>query len=174
MKRNQDRTREVLPRREEEVDILLTGSMAVDDESDVEEIMSDQDGSGETFDPKEAAEGGLSYTPPQDPPVVPSEDPEGIEVAAGFAPSMEETDPDAQIVPNRINEADLEIEEDVQLALEYNSETAHLTDVSVVVHRGVVHLHGTVPGEDDVALVYEVVSDLAGVVRVVNHLEVEE
>ena len=43
--------------------------------------------SDETTDPNVAAQEGLPWVPPIDPPVVPSRDPQGAEVAAGFASS---------------------------------------------------------------------------------------
>ncbi len=87
---------------------------------------------------------------------------------------MEDTDPDVRILPDRIDGTDLEMQEDVGLALRYNSETAHLTDVSVLVDGGVVKLYGTVPSEYDIGRVYAIVSDLEGVIRVVSHLEVAD
>jgi hypothetical protein len=137
--------------------------------------MGDQRGTGRTYQPQKAVEEGLSYTPPRDPPTVPSEDdPQGSEMAAGFAPSMEDTDPNARILPDRIDQADLEIQEDIGQALRYNSETAHLDGISALVHRGIVRLQGSVPTEDDLALVYAIVSELEGVDRVVSHLEVTD
>jgi hypothetical protein len=133
----------------------------------------EQQGMGQTYDPLKAAEEGLSYTPPRDPPVIPSEnDPWGIEMAAGFAPSMEDTTPDERVLPDRIERSDLEIQEDIGLALRYNSETTNLNNVSALVNQGVVSLYGTVPDEQDAAQVYRIVSGLEGVVNVINHLEV--
>jgi hypothetical protein len=165
--------REVPPEQGERSSIIVVGGTGWSDDAEVQEIMGNQRGTGRTYQPQKAVEDGLSYTPPRDPPTVPSEDaPQGSEVAAGFAPSMEDTDPDRRRLPHRIDHADLEIQEDVGLALRYNSETAHLGDVSALVHRRVVSLYGTVPSQDDIALVYAVVSDLEGVVRVISHLEV--
>ena len=48
-----------------------------------------QDGIGQTFNAQRAAAQGLSYTPPADPPTILSEgDPQGVEIAAGFAHSI--------------------------------------------------------------------------------------
>jgi hypothetical protein len=147
----------------------------MEDDDSVQEIMGDQRGSGQTYQPQKAVEEGLSYTPPRDPATVPSEDdPQGSEIAAGFAPSMEDTNPDARNLPDRIDQADLEMQEDIGLALRYNSETAHLGDISALVNRGIVSLHGTVPSEDDLALVYAIVSELEGVERVISRLEVAD
>ena len=123
--------------------------------------------------PPKAAEEGLSYTPGHDPATVPSErDPQSNEVAAGFAASMEETDPGVRVLPGRIERSDQEIESHVRLVLRYNSETAHLRHVSPQVEGGVVSLHGTVPTKHDIAQVYAIVSSLEGVVRLVSNLEV--
>jgi hypothetical protein len=160
---------------EEGPPIIAEEDTSWNDDADVQEIMGNQHGTGRTYQPRKAAEEGLSYTPPRDPPTVPSEDdPQGSEIAAGFASSMEESDPDRQKLPDRIDRSDLEIQEDVGLALRYNSETADLDDVSALVNRGVVSLYGTVPSEDDIALVYDVVSELEGVVEVISHLEVAD
>lgn len=165
---------EVPPVREEGPAIIVAGDTDWDNES-VKEITDNQRGTGRTYQPQKAVEEGLSYTPPRDPPTIPSEDdPQGSEMAAGFASSMEDTDPDLRILPDRIDRADLEIEEDIGLALRYNSETAHLGTISALVNQGVVSLYGTVPSEDDIARVYAIVSDLVGVVRVISHLEVGE
>jgi hypothetical protein len=164
---------EAPPVGEEGAPIIAGEDRSWNDDPDVQEIMGNQHGTGRTYQPRKAVEEGLSYTPPRDPPTVPSEDaPQGSEIAAGFAPSMEDSDPDRRKLPDRIDRADLEIQEDVGLALRYNSETADLDDVSALVNRGVVSLYGTVPSEDDIALVYAVVSDLEGVVKVISHLEV--
>jgi hypothetical protein len=163
------------PMREEGSSIIIAGNTAWNDDPDVQEIMGNQRGTGRTYQPQKAVEEGLSYTPPRDPPTVPSEeDPQGSEVAAGFAPSMEDTNPDVRILPDRIDGTDLERQEDVALALRYDSETAHLTDVSVLVDGGIVKLYGTVPSEDDIGKVYAIVIDLEGVIRVVSHLEVAD
>jgi UDPglucose--hexose-1-phosphate uridylyltransferase len=161
------------PMREEGSFIIVAGNTAWNDDADVQEIMGTQRGTGRTYQPQKAVEEGLSYTPPRDPPTVPSQDnPQGSEMAAGFASSMESTDPDVQVLPDRIDRADLEIQEEIGPALDYNSETAHLDDISALVNRGVVSLYGTVPSEDDIALVYAIVSDLEGVARVISYLEV--
>jgi osmotically-inducible protein OsmY len=85
---------------------------------------------------------------------------------------MEDTDPDERVLPDRVDRGDLEIQEDVGLALQYNSETAHLTDLTALVNGGVVRLYGPVRSEDDIARAYAIVSELEGVKRVISHLKV--
>lgn len=158
---------------DEEPAIYVAGYEDDSDASLAEEGFDTGRETGRTYEPQKAVEEGLSYTPPRDPPTVPSdEDPQGSEMAAGFAASMEDTDPDERILPERIEKGDLEIQEDVGLALRYNSETAHLNDLVALVSQGAVRLYGTVPAEDDIARVYDIVSDLVGVDRVISHLEV--
>jgi osmotically-inducible protein OsmY len=118
---------------------------------------------------------GLTYTPPTDPPVLPSaDDREGLDIAAGFALSMEDSDPDVEMLPEGIDNNDLDLEDDVYEAIRFNSETQNLTDVRVRAGNGVVALFGTVPDDQDLERLVDLVEDLEGVQRVLNHLVVEE
>lgn len=136
----------------------------------IENIIDTQHTDGSTNDPFVAEEQGMVYTPPSDPPVLPSDDPQGAEVAAGFAQSMEESNPDVERLPDRVDNQDYDLEEDVAVSLQNNSETGHLENVRVRVRNGVVLLAGTVFSEDDISIVEEQVRDLDGVVEVVNEL----
>lgn len=127
-----------------------------------------------TSDELEATEEGISYQAPSDPPVVPSDDLEGVDIAAGFAPSMEEAHPDSEILPETVEMGDLELQQHVCTVLRDNSETAHLTDIEVLVSRGIVVLRGPVADEQDIAIVDDMVSDLDGVRAVRNELRVVE
>jgi hypothetical protein len=145
----------------------------IEEELAVDELIDTQHTEGHTYNPQQAAEEGLTYTPPSDRPVVPSEDDlQGAEIAAGFAPSMEDSAPGAEVLPPRVNNNDLDLQDNVYLALRNNSETGHLTNVKVQVNQGVVSLLGTVFSEDDLPRVYTIVSGLDGVVEVRNHLTV--
>jgi hypothetical protein len=151
---------------EEDVDI--------EEELTDEEVFDRQQDEGHTYDPYEADDQGLTYTPPTDPPVMlVDEDPTGVEVATGFALSMEETDPSVEDLPADVDNNDLDIQEDIEQALRYNSETMHLDNIHVEVSDGVVTLTGTVPTMDDLGLVYEIVYDMDGVVEVHSDLETE-
>ena len=159
--------------REDDSEIIVAGGESTVDLSlEGEEINGERE-TGRTYEPRKATEEGLSYTPPRDPATLPDDDdPQGSEVAAGFAPSMEDTDPDERILPDQVDRGDLEIQEDVGLALRYNSETGHLTDLTALVNGGVVRLYGSVRSEDDIARAYSIVSELEGVKRVISHLKV--
>ena len=134
-----------------------------------------QRGDGHTYDIGLALDQGLTYTPPTDPPVLPSaDDREGLDIAAGFGLSMEDSDPDVEMLPERIDDNDLDLEDDVYEAIRFNSETQNLTDVRVRAANGVVALFGTVPDDQDLERLVELIADLDGVQEVLNHLTVEE
>ena len=145
-------------------------------ESDLatETLVDTQHGQGHTYNPEEAWEQGLTYTPPDDPPVLPSADLQGVEIAAGFAPSMLESNPDVEDLPVTVDNNDLDLEDNIYLTLRNTSETAHLTNIEIEVNDGVVRLTGTVPGDEDIALVYEIVNAIDGIVDFEMSLEVEE
>jgi hypothetical protein len=132
-----------------------------------------QHSNGHTYNPQIAAEQGLTYTPPHDPAVLPDDNPQGVEVAAGFAQSMEDSDPDIERLPNHVDNNDLDLLDDVYEALRLNSETAHLDNVKVQVNQQVVYLLGTVNTEDDIGQVHTIVRGLPGVRSIRNNLEVE-
>ncbi len=138
-------------------------------------LVDTQHGQGHTYNPEEAWEQGLTYTPPDDPPVLPSDDPQGAEIAAGFAPSMAETHPDEEDLPAHVDNNDADLEEDVYVMLRNTSETTDLADeINISVLDGVVTLEGTVQNDTDIALLYEIVSNMEGVVDVENLLEVAD
>ncbi len=137
-----------------------------------EEKFDTQHSDGHTLNPYHAQEQGLTYTPPTDPPVQRGDDPQGAEIATGYAPSMEAGEVEARKVPARVDDNDFDLLEKIDLALRNNSETGHLTDVEIKVENGVATLSGTVPSEQDIATLYAVVSDLDGVAAVDNKLRV--
>jgi hypothetical protein len=140
----------------------------------IEELIDTQHTSGSTYNPDEAEEQGLVYTPPHDPPVIPSDRLEGVEIGIGFAQSMEDANPDEEVLPARVDNNDLDLEDNIVTALRYNSETTHLSsNIRVRVRRGVVRLYGAVLDLQDIDLVEEIVREMDGVVDVINKLEVE-
>ena len=156
--------------REEAADTDVEGDLAT------EELYQTQRSEGHTYNPIKAWRQGLTYTPPSDPPVTPSqpEERQGAEFAAGFAPSMEASDPDVEDLPERVDNNDLDLQDDVYQTLQTNSETRHLTGVKVQVNQGVVNLLGTVESEDDIGRVIDLVWELDGVADVSNNLQVGE
>ena len=140
----------------------------------IEDLIDTQHTSGSTYDPYAAQDQGLVYTPPDDPPIIPSDNPMRVEMGIGFAQSMEESNPDIEELPANVDNNDLDLEDNIVTALRYNSETTTISDdVRVRVRRGVARLYGTVADLQDVDLVEDVVRNMDGVVDVINHLEVE-
>lgn len=155
---------------------LYEEAIDADDDLDVEDLASTKYTDGSTNNPQEAWEQGLVYTPPDDPPVIMGDDPQRVEMAAGFAQSMEATDTDYDRASPRMNDNDLDLEDEIQDALRYSSETAQLdlSKLEVHVNNGVVYLYGFVETDDDIAVVDYLLRDVDGVVRVENFLEVED
>jgi hypothetical protein len=119
-----------------------------------------------------AMDQGLVYTPPMDPPVVPSDDLQNVEIAAGFASSIED-EPEIANLPDRVDDNDTDAEDDINRALRYNAETMHLDDVRVYVRDGVAFVRGSVMDDDDVAAVDELIRDLDIVDDIRIELDVE-
>jgi len=136
-----------------------------------EESFDTQHGEGHTYNPHVAQDQWLTYTPPTDPPTLPG-DSLDTEIAAGFGHSMEARDPAVEDLPARINNNDLDLQDDVQLVLRNNSETSHLTELKIQVDQGIVTLLGSVPSEADIARVDDIVRALDGVVGIKNQLQV--
>ncbi len=157
---------------EEAAELLDEQELEVERDLATEEFYDTQHGDGHTYNPQQAWEQGLTYTPPTDPPVQPSDDLENAEIAAGFGQSMEDAGADEEIVPEHVDNNDVELQNDVYLMLRNNSETADLTDITVRVRNGVVTLLGSVLTDNDIALVDDLVSDMDGVEEVENRLEI--
>jgi hypothetical protein len=138
-----------------------------------EELYDTQHGDGHTYNPQQAWEQGLTYTPPHDPATQPSDDLQDAEFAAGFGTSVEDSGADEEVLPSNVDNNDDELQNDVYLILRNNSETADLTDITVRVRDGVVTLLGTVPTDTDIALVDEIVWDIDGVLEVENQLDID-
>ena len=137
-------------------------------------LIDTQHGQGHTYNPTEAWDQGLTYTPPDDPPVLPGSDPQGVEIAAGFAPSMAQSNPDEEELPLTVDNNDDDLAEDIYVTLRNTSETSTLVDdIIIAVEDGVVTLTGTVETDADIALVYEIVSAVEGVVDVEIDLQTE-
>ena len=129
---------------------------------------------GSTNNVQMAMDQGLVYTPPYDPPVIPSDDLQGAEIAAGFASSIEEDGIEVEDLPDLDDDNDAEVEEDLRRALQVNSETTHLDDVRIYIRDGIAYLRGTVLDDEDLSLVEEFIRDLDVVDDIRNELEVAD
>lgn len=126
---------------------------------------------GSTSNVQVAMDQGLVWDPPTDPPVVPSDDLQNVEIAAGFASSIEEDNWEIENFPDRVNDNDSDLEFDLRRALRHNSETSHLENVRIYVRNGIVYLRGTVLDDDDIAIAEEFISGHDGVKDIRNELD---
>jgi hypothetical protein len=127
---------------------------------------------GETDDAGVAAEEGLTYVPPTDPPVSPSEDRQGTEVAAGFGSSSMDEPYDADHPSTDLAEED-EKAARIREALRADAATSRYADSLAIGTRGrTVAVRGVVDDIDDTDSVIEVVSHVSGVDNVIDELEV--
>jgi len=128
---------------------------------------------GETDDPSVAAEEGMTYVPPTDPPVVPDpDDPQGVRVAAGFGGSAldEPYDSDHR---SELLDAEDDASARVREALRADARTTQYADGLAIATRGsTVAVRGVVDDLEDSDNVLEVVNHVAGVAEVIDELEV--
>lgn len=119
---------------------------------------------GETDDFMVAIEEGITYVPPIDPPIVNDpDDPESIQVAAGFGLSAEDPDDTSgDFDTARTGEDDMTAR--VRRALLNDSSTTHLAGrLTIVTVHGTVTIRGEVDDLDDTDNIVAVVSDLPDV-----------
>jgi hypothetical protein len=137
------------------------------------ELLTDRElRSGETDDPMVAAEEGLAYVPPTDPPIVPSADPQGAEIAAGFGSSALDEPFDAdhhsEVLP-----AEDEVTARVREALLADAATSGFAeDLQIDTVGGRVYLRGIVDDVEDTDNAAAVAAEVEGVVDVIDELEV--
>jgi hypothetical protein len=128
---------------------------------------------GETADANVAAEEGLTWVPPIDPPVVPdAEDPEGIRIAAGFGVDAFDEPYDADHSGELLSVED-DLEARIREALSADAATSRYADTIILGNRGgTVVVRGMVEDLDDTDDVAAVISNVAGVTEVIDELEV--
>jgi hypothetical protein len=133
-----------------------------------------QHSDGSAYDGYIAQQQGLVYTPPDDPPILPSDDLQGAEIASGFGRAMEEADSLlSEDFPERFAERDEHLAEQIRTALRINGETTQHDAIEVEVAEGIVYLKGDVETLDDVDVILTVVRDVPGVVDIEEELRVE-
>jgi hypothetical protein len=127
---------------------------------------------GETDDPGVAAQEGLTYVPPIDPPVIADAEAEdGIVPAAGIAVSAESEPYDDS---HRGTDLDPESQPNVQIreALRADSQTSVLEDRLIIGTRGsVAVIRGVIDDVDDSDAIIEVVSRVQGITDVLDETE---
>lgn len=127
---------------------------------------------GETDDPGEAAEEGLTYIPPVDPPVVMGAG--GMpEVAAGFGTTADDEPFDADHHDAAMYSED-ERTERVREALLSHAATSGLADrLSLETVGSRIVVAGTLEDLEDEDEVLEVISEVDGITDIVNRIEIE-
>jgi hypothetical protein len=124
---------------------------------------------GETDDAGEAAEEGLTWVAPTDPPVIPGErgDPR---IAAGFGTTATDEPFDADHAGELLSPRD-ELEERVLEALRADAATSVLADrLTIEAKGGAVTIDGEVDDLDDEDAIVGVVEEVAGVAGAVSRL----
>lgn len=160
---------------EGELEARMPGSDQPDrgDVESLEFLESTELRAGETDNPDEAAEEGLTWVPPSDPPVVGVEDDGDPRIAAGFGETAESEPFDADHHREALPAED-EVTARVLEALLANAMTSSYADsLSVDSVGGVIRVSGVVADLEDETSVLEVVSGVTGVVDVRNELVVE-
>jgi osmotically-inducible protein OsmY len=119
-----------------------------------------------------AIEEGLTYVPPSDPPVVASDDPEGIAIAAGFSTgAAEETWDLDHRTSEQIDESELNAL--IRAAIRADAATSQLADrVRIAVVGSTVVIRGTVDDLEDGDAIAAVVEQVEGVREVRDETEV--
>jgi hypothetical protein len=128
--------------------------------------------SGETTDPLVAIEEGEVWIAPSDPPTVPSDDPQGIEIAAGAGVSAEDEPYDDS---HRSGELDEEgsLNRRIREALRADAATSPLADrLRIAVVGSTAIIRGQVDGIEDGDTIVDVASRVAGITDVRDETEV--
>lgn len=112
--------------------------------------------SGETDDPLVAIEEGQTYVPPSDPPIVPSDDPEGVDSPGGDA-----------------IQAESDINARIREELRADAATSGLADqLEIAVVGSTAIIRGRVDGIEDTDAIVEVASRVEGISDVRDATEV--
>lgn len=157
-----------------EAGIDPTGGVTPADELSVEALVEAELTSEETFDPDIAAQEGVPWMPPVDPPVVPDErDPDGLAIAAGIGLSALDEPFDADHHSTLLPDED-EMTARVREALRADAmTTAYANRLTIDTEADVVTLRGTVADIEDLEAVLAVAAYVVGIDEVVDELEIE-
>ena len=141
-----------------------------DPAENLESLVATELRDGETDDPNEAAEEGLTWVPPIDPPL--RVDTDGPEVAAGFGMTAQEEPFDADHHSEAVSPHD-EVETRVLEALRADAATAGFADdLELDVEGGVVRIAGVVDDLEDEDSILAIVEAVPGVAVVDSRITV--
>ena len=128
---------------------------------------------GETDDPREAAEEGMTWVPPTDPPTIPGELGEP-EIAAGFGTTATDEPYDPDHEGEALSPYD-DVEARVLEALRADAATSPFADrLTVEAEGGAVTIDGEIDDLDDEDAVVAVAERVAGVAGAVSRLRLRE
>lgn len=137
----------------------------------LESLVEDEYREGETDDPGEAAEEGLTWIPPTDPPIIVDER-GNAEIAAGFSTSADDEPFDADHHGEALQAVD-EVEARVLEALEANAATSGLVEgLELDVEGGRVVIAGLVDDIEDEDAIVAVAESVPGIREIASRLEV--
>ena len=127
---------------------------------------------GETDDPLVAIEEGQTWVPPNDPPTVPSDDPQGIDVAAGTGvEGVDERYDDDHRSGDDLDESDLNGR--IRKAIRNDAATSVLADrLEIAVVGSTAILRGVVDDVDDGDALAAVIEQVDGIDEVRDETEV--
>lgn len=138
-------------------------------EENIESLAADGFRDGETDDPGEAAEEGLAWVPPTDPPVVPGDQGQP-EIGAGFGTSADD-EPFDRDHPGSLLSPHDEVEGRVLEALRANAATSALVDrISIDAEGGALTIRGEVDDTEDEDAIVAVAESVQGVAGAVSRL----
>jgi len=141
-----------------------------DPAENLESLVATELRDGETDDPNEAAEEGMTWVPPMDPPLRAGDD--GPEVAAGFGMTARDEPFDADHHAEALSPRD-EVETRVLEALRADAATSGFADaLELDVEGGVVRVAGVVADLEDEDAVLGVVEAVDGVTSVDSRITV--
>ena len=127
---------------------------------------------GETGNADVAAEEGLTWVPPIDPPVIPSDNAEGLEVAAGFGTTGFDGPIDEDHRAEDLTDEDA-VSARVREALRADAATSRYADELAIANAsGVIAIGGVVDDIEDTDNVLEVAGRVSGVRDVIDEMDV--
>lgn len=151
---------------------MYEGGIDSDAEGALESLTDTDLRAGETGDPTVAAEEGLTWIAPIDPPVIPSDDPGGLEIAAGFGITGSDGQIDGDHPGELLYDED-EMSARVREALRADAATSRYADeIAIGTIGSTVALRGVVDDIEDTDNLLEVAGRVSGVEDVIDELDV--
>ncbi len=152
---------------------LYEGELGSSDSSTIEDLAGMDLRDGETNDPELAAQEGLAYVAPSDPPVVSApDDPQGARVAAGFGSTADDEPYDRSHHSELLTNEDEMVERVREALLADAATTGYANSLALASRGSTVAVRGVVDDIDDTDNIIDVISRVAGVDEVIDELEI--